>query len=148
MKTLTFFLVSLLISSTMAGEFAERDLFFRIDSSTAFGGRVYYDCDHVENKTRSMLKTLGAQDIEVRCSGGIDPFGQRSISWESSVKTTFKAPTSGKYQAVEFSDFDSCHLASEILDNIDESFITRNTDRSRLCFMHDEPYTITLEVLK
>lgn len=40
------------------------------------GGRQsYYACDYVEDQTQSYLELLGATNIDVRCSGGIQPSG-------------------------------------------------------------------------
>src|SRR5690606_31684455 len=38
-------------------------------------GRTYYACDYVEYQAESFLKLFGATEIDVRCTGGIQPYG-------------------------------------------------------------------------
>ncbi len=51
-------------------------------------GRSYYSCDYVEAQTEKVLELFGAQNVEVRCSGGIQ-WGQ---AWPVSVTASWDAP--------------------------------------------------------
>lgn len=51
-------------------------------------GRSYYSCDYVEAQTEKVLELFGAQNAEVRCSGGIE-WGQ---AWPVSVTAKWDAP--------------------------------------------------------
>ena len=51
-------------------------------------GRSYYSCDYVEAQTEKVLELFGAQNIEVRCSGGIE----WNQAWPVSVTAKWDAP--------------------------------------------------------
>ncbi|MEX0799142.1 MAG: hypothetical protein WD025_06840 [Bacteriovoracaceae bacterium] len=126
---------------------------FRIDSRTDFGGRVYYACESVEHKTEALLKELGAYDISVRCSGGIDPWG--GYAREAFVKTTFTVKSEnaqgdqdGSYEEFEFKSFGSCHLYSEVFSQVKDAFEFERLDKVRRCFRSNDRITISGSVLK
>lgn len=53
------------------------------------GNRYFYACDYVEGQTEYFLELFGATNIEVYCSGGIQPFGSY---FPVSVRATFNSP--------------------------------------------------------
>lgn len=59
-------------------------------------GQSYYSCDYAEAQTEKHLATLGATQVDVRCTGGIE-FGRM---WPVSVTATFDLPVlSGRNEA-------------------------------------------------
>ena len=80
---------------------------FGISSSTS-SGSVYYNCDSLEDMTENMLKKLGANDVRVRCSGGLES----GTYWgPASITASF---SSASYKAFQLRDSDNCHAAQEI----------------------------------
>lgn len=51
--------------------------------------QTYYACSYVEDEAYSHLETLGAMNIETRCSGGIQPWG---VSMPISLTAKFTTP--------------------------------------------------------
>ena len=91
---------------------------FGISSSTS-SGSVYYNCDSLEDMTENMLKKLGANDVRVRCSGGLESgtyWGPASItaSFSSPVLGSGSSARSASYKAFQLRDSDNCHAAQEI----------------------------------
>ena len=71
MKTMTFIAALFAVSSAFASEYVTKKLSW--GPRTHHGGTVtYYNCDSVENTVESHLEALGAQNVSVNCSGGIE----------------------------------------------------------------------------
>lgn len=126
---------------------------FRVASHTTFGNRVYYVCDVVESAAKTLLETLGAKDVEVRCSGGLDPYS--GYARDAHVKATYTVKamsedgeSEGTYQEFEFKKFGSCHLYAEVLEGVKGDFDFERLDRVRTCFRSDDNIRITGSVLK
>src|SRR4051812_34217608 len=62
-------------------------------SFTYFGNegnrQSYYSCDYVQVQAEEYLDTFGAKNVEVYCSGGIQPWGSAQ---PVSVNATFDVP--------------------------------------------------------
>lgn len=119
---------------------------FVVDSHTDFGGRAYYDCDAVEMKTADFLELLGASNISVKCSGGLD----RHMGWarEAFVVASFDVAQEGSYEEFELKSFDSCHLYKEIFSGVKKAFDFERVDRVRSCMRSSDSVRITGSVLK
>lgn len=92
---------------------------FFVSESTGAGNTTYYSCDGLEDLTKSMLKKLGASDIRVRCSGGLDSgtyWGTPSIdvSFVSPMRGSGAEARAASYQTVQLRDSDNCHAAQTI----------------------------------
>ncbi|MBG59252.1 MAG: hypothetical protein CME67_06730 [Halobacteriovoraceae bacterium] len=122
---------------------------FRINSRTDFGARVFYNCDSVEDRTYDILEELGATDIEVRCTGGIDRFG--NYAREAYVKTTYTVQTSeeqGSFQDFKIRSFNSCHLYDSIFTNVMDSFTFEEMSDLRRCVSSRSRFIVSGTVLK
>jgi hypothetical protein len=65
-------LLALVVSaSSFAGEYVSKKVSFSVGGMGGFN-TTYYNCDSVEDRVESHLETLGASNISVRCSGGLD----------------------------------------------------------------------------
>ena len=88
-------IMALVLSSLAA---TAGDLVSRRFSFTYIGGdmgtRTYYNCDSVEDMLRDHLRTLGAQNIRVSCSGGIQTWGNRWDATPVSMSARFVVPAS------------------------------------------------------
>lgn len=83
------------------------------------GNHVYYSCDTLEDLTSAMLKKMGAFDIRVSCSGGLDNgtyWGPATVraSFAHAVRSTGQDSRPASYRSVTMKDFDNCHAAQEI----------------------------------
>lgn len=121
--------------------------------SNVGGGQVYYNCDSVENRVEDLLEEMGARNIRVRCSGGLDRFGRMSTS--AHVRANFEAlsysmPNDGTHfsvKRVEVRERDNCHLYNTSVRALAKYFETSNVSTSA-CFRPGDRTRISLNVLK
>lgn len=151
MKALIF-LATFLISNAFAVGYQTVDKGFTIFSNFG-GGQVFYNCDSVENKVEDLLKEMGAKNISVRCSGGLDRFGRFSTS--ARVRTSFdvlsyEAPNDGTLfstQTVEVRERGNCHLYNSSFKALSKSFEMSDIS-TRSCFRPSDRTRISFKVLK
>ena len=117
------------VGTAQASEVAyptETEINYTLLSHVGGGEQVYYNCDSVEDTVESMLKKLGAENISVRCTGGLDQdwrfptpanVSARFIA-ASSVKNN-QAPRKASVQNVVLRDNGSCHLYKETLETLE-----------------------------
>ena len=141
MKLLVMTLLAL--STTFAQTITKK---FVVDSFTDFGGRAYYSCDSVEDRTADFLEILGASNISVKCSGGFD----HHTGWtrEAFVIATFEVAQNGSYEEFELRSSDNCHLYKEIFSGVKKAFDFERVDRVRSCMRSNDSVRITGSVLK
>lgn len=114
MKFMTVIAALFAVSSAFASEYVSRKLSF--SPRMYNGGTVtYYNCDSVEDTVEARLESLGAQNVRVSCSGGIE-MGQ---NMPAHVRATFDVAVPAANDAsreVSLSGRDSCSLNVELLD--------------------------------
>lgn len=83
-------LLSLLLSlNVFANTYQDRNTSFTI-STFGGGNNHFYSCDTVEWEVEALLKKLGATNISVRCTGGIDSWNI-NFSRPAYVRASFTA---------------------------------------------------------
>ncbi|MBC7457588.1 MAG: hypothetical protein H7235_04875 [Bdellovibrionaceae bacterium] len=105
---------------------------FSIRSSTQTGW-VYYNCDSVEQAVTDLLSKIGASNISVRCSGGIEN-GQPPM--EAYVDVTFDALqlasindtniVMANWTPVKIHSWDDCDLKSQIFKDTQAGFAIKD----------------------
>ncbi len=114
MKFMTMTAALLIVSSAFASEYVSRKLSFSPRNHN--GGTIsYYNCDSVEATVESHLADLGAQNVSVSCSGGI----QMGWTMPVNVRATFDVAVpaaNGMTREVVLSGRDACSLNVEFLD--------------------------------
>lgn len=116
MKTMTFIAALFAVSSAFASEYVTKKLSW--GPRTHHGGSVtYYNCDSVENTVESHLEDLGAQNISVNCSGGIE------MGWSTPAHVTAKfdvavPAANGTTREITLKGHESCNLNTEFLDTV------------------------------
>lgn len=115
-------------------------------------GRTYYACDYVEHQTESFLKLFGATQIDVRCTGGIQPYGS---AWPVSLTATFETPTlvGNEVETVEKVDGDSrspaCGLNTTIVKKLLPLFPNvKVLKKNAGCGFSTSNYSYTFSILK
>lgn len=114
MKFMIMAIALFAVSSAFATEFVSRKMSW--SPRTHHGGTVtYYNCDSVESTVESHLKALGAQNVRVSCSGGIE------MGWTmpAHVSAKFDAPVPAENEIVHeetLKGHESCYLNTEFLD--------------------------------
>ena len=101
---------------------------FTIRSSTLTGW-VYYNCDSVEQTVTDLLSELGAKNISVRCTGGIE-YGRPPM--DAYVDVSFDAlklaaindtdTVMANWTPLQIRSWDNCDLKSQILKNTQSGF--------------------------
>ena len=88
-------------------------------------GQVYYSCSSVEDTTGSVLEKLGAEDIHVSCTGGLDPY--TNFSGPAEVTAEFVAPSMVKNASVpraasihqiKLQTFDGCDFMTKTIQGL------------------------------
>lgn len=128
---------------------------FSLDSTFEPGSTVYYNCDSVEHSLGEMLSDLGASDISVRCSGGIDHSGY----WDAYIDAQFSPVRStlatddeagtvmAEWRPVELSGLDNCFLAVQLFDQVRDSFELASVEAPNRCSRIGGRYRIRLMTL-
>ncbi len=114
MKFISMIVLVFAATSAFATEYASKKLSWSPMTHSGWN-RTYYNCDWAEGQVESHLKTLGAQNISVSCSGGID------WNWTSPifVRAKFDVPTNGTVsRGVTLSGSESCSFNTEFLDTV------------------------------
>ncbi len=125
---------------------------FFLSSDFDFGGKIYFNCRSVEDQFTTLLKTLGASDIKVSCTGGITE-GVPPIGWDNaSVTASYttlqdNTDSQGAYKAVKLNQFDSCFLMTQLFKQVEHSFSMKDLKVTRSCMEADEAFHLQAEVL-
>ncbi len=103
-----------IVSSAFASEYVSRKMSFSPRTNNG-ETTTYYNCDSVESIVESHLEDLGAQNVRVSCSGGIQ------MGWTSPafVRANFEVAlpgVNGTSRQVVLTGRDSCSLNVEFLD--------------------------------
>ena len=151
MKTLIL-LSALLMSNAYAIGYKAVSANYTIFSNVG-GAQVYYNCDSVENDVERMLEEMGAKNIRVRCSGGLDTFGRFSTS--AFVRAHFEVlsyevsndGTIFSSERVEIKERDNCHLYNTSFRALSKFFeMTQASTGS--CFRPGDRTRISFNVIK
>jgi hypothetical protein len=150
---LKLILISVLtISSAFAVDYERKSESFTISQFAGNGARVFYNCDSVEDAVTQTLEDMGAIVRSVRCTGGLDRFG--NFHTAARVKTTFDALNSeidgnisSSIQSVEIKNSNSCHLYNSIFKGISDSFEVSKVDM-RKCNRPSARTRIKLQIRK
>lgn len=118
------------VGSEYMADLQEQDLNF-----VWFSNEDSYSCSYAEQQAQKYLRALGAQDIRMKCFGGID-FSTPMWTWGSlTLKAQFSAykvfdgaKTPVTYQNVAFNGRDSCafnlSLLKGVLEKVDHLEVT------------------------
>lgn len=152
MFKVTFLAMMLSVSTAFGAGYNNNYSHFSISQFTADGSRVYYNCDSVEDTVSSVLRKMGANISSVRCTGGLDRFGQFHSS--AVVKVSFESLSSkidqgvaAHVEAVEFKVRNNCHLYNSIVKGVSESFEISSL-KIRKCRKPGDRVRIKMNVLK
>lgn len=114
MKFMTVIAVLFAVSSAFASEYVTKKMSW--SPRTYNGGTVtYYNCQSVESTVESHLEALGALNVSVSCSGGIE------MGWTMPAHVSAKFDVSvtsgfGAVREITLKGSESCHLNTEFLD--------------------------------
>ncbi len=114
MKFMTVIAVLFAVSSAFASEYVSRKMNW--SPRTHNGGTVtYYNCQSVESTVESHLEAMGAQNVSVRCTGGLE----MGWSMPAHVTATFDVAVPGENgttRELTLRGSESCHLNTEFFD--------------------------------
>lgn len=164
-KTLVLFVMAVLSSvgtSAMAAEATvqavktHNSFDYVVNGRTAMGNQVYYNCDAAEDYIETLLEKVGATNISVRCTGGID-FGQipmDSLAIEVSFDsvrlpsaTVTGTETPAIWKSVKLQDFDNCNLAMETIKGVKDHLEIKDMKGLNRCWDANDSYRVTLSAL-
>lgn len=152
MKLLMVLLMTVSTSAMSAG-YKQFSKSFVIPTITNTG-HVYYNCDSVETKAKKVLEKMGAENIRVRCSGGLATH-RGGISTSAFVRASYKALSSEVNDtnistailSENINSRDNCHLINAIFLANHKNFEISKVDMNR-CFRHNDRLEIDFDVLK
>ncbi len=160
--TKSLFCASLLFSSSFAfaavnAERMSHTSEFMISQHFSPGEEVYFQCDSAENKIETQLEDMGAMNVSVRCSGGIDanmpPSTWGPIWITASYQTLHPAATgttnteSAEWTAVKIHSFDNCYLMSEVFENVKGNFTMQDVSATSRCMNAGSSYRLQMTTL-
>lgn len=123
---------------------------FSIFESTGGGNYTYYSCDGLESLTKSMLKKMGAGDIRVSCSGGLDGgqyFGSPYIRASFVHPVLASGGADAEYKEVTLRGSDNCHAAQEIFAALRTKLDLASVEGDRRFCEARQSYKIQVEAL-
>ncbi len=140
-------LASLLVSaSAFASELVSQKVAFHV-GGRVLGREIYYSCESVRYAVKKHLVTLGAENVRVSCSGGLDHFNRRN-AWPALVRASFDAPvaTGTEVEALTIKGR-SCLLNVTILENIIPVLPTVSVvSKKANCSRSDDPWAYNLNI--
>lgn len=129
---------------------------FHVDSRPDGFTRVYYSCSSVEAQVETLLQQLGARNVMVRCTGGIDPV-LPEVAWESDVDVRFDALTlvgpgapgamQASFRDIRIHEWDSCYLLRQTFDEVAPGFVLRNIMFPNSCSSSRSAFRLELTTL-
>ncbi|MFL5815151.1 MAG: hypothetical protein ACJ763_16360 [Bdellovibrionia bacterium] len=164
-KTMMLFVMAVLGSigsSAMAAEATvqavktHNSFDFTVNGRTAFGHQVYYNCDAAEDYIENLLGKMGATNISVRCTGGIDmgqiPMDMLAIEVAfDSVRMPSAAvtgtETAGVWKEVKLHDFGNCNLAMETIKGVKDHFDLKDIKGLDRCWDANDSYRVSFSAL-
>lgn len=105
--------------------------------------RIYLSCYYAENAVDQILNELGATDIDVRCSGGID-FGR---AFPVTIQAKYTLPADARTVEIN-SDFNTnCYFDTRFIERlVSGNDRLEKVSGSRSCFRSDSRYGYKLEI--
>lgn len=129
------------------GAFAvEQEVNFTYFGNEEIGTRSYHNCDSVESSAKSILKKLGATDISVRCTGGLDVWSRMALP--VNLRASFNTPvvTGESYEIVKLRG-DNCGLETRMIKSFLKVFTNIEVLKERSnCGMSRATYSFELKV--
>lgn len=86
-----FVLLALVTSSVFASEYQATKLKFSFYGDN-FGNRIYMRCESAKKIVESRLADLGAQNVEVKCAGGLENWGTSTVLIPVNLSASFDVP--------------------------------------------------------
>lgn len=158
MKSLILAFIMLISSASMAlesgyGKYVDQEMKFQFLSNNS-----YYSCSYAEKQTEKYLIMLGAKDIEIRCTGGIQS-GSPSWAWAPiSVRASFQALVTVdnsekdavpvEENSVTFKGRGSCDFNSKLIKNALSHFEAIIEGGFSNCFNSNGSYSYDVITLK
>ena len=96
----------------------------------------YYSCDYVEGRAQQILTDLGAQDINVKCRGGLPDWDINWVTAEYSVLQSAdadKATTVGQVRSRGVSFDESCDLNEQMTNRFLKNFEVYTQEKRGFC---------------
>ena len=150
MRILTF-IIALVSLNVYAAEYERKEANFTIRDRVGFD-IVYYNCDSVESTVENILEEMGAKEIRVRCTGGLDING--FIHLPARVSADFEAinaeldgKISVQVDEIQFRNHKNCHLYNNIVKAVQDKFEIAHIDMRR-CHRIGGATRISMSVLK
>lgn len=114
-------------------------------------GRSYYSCDYAEAQAEKHLEVLGATNVDVRCTGGIE-FGQM---WPINLTATFDLPVLSGREIAEVVTIKgrrpnpACGLNTKMIKAFLPKFSNVTVVSKRdACFSPDSVYSYELSIVR
>lgn len=128
MKFMTIIALVFAATSAMATEYMSKKLSWSPLMRSGWN-QTFYNCDWAENQVESHLESLGAVNVSVSCSGGIE------WNWTSPifVRAKFDVPVNGAVtESRTLAGREACSFNTELLDKVIPMFpgVTLNSRRS------------------
>lgn len=114
MKFVTIIALAFAATTAFATEYASKKLSWSPMTHSGWN-QTYYNCSFAQDQVEAHLETLGAQNIRVTCSGGIE------WNWTSPVFITakFDVPVNGTVtRGAKLAGRESCAFNTEFLDRV------------------------------
>ena len=149
------FLMALVFSFSFAysAEYKDFKTKYTIQTRTDFGSQVFYNCDSVENRVERLLETLGAKNISVRCTGGLDMWGNFHLPARVTAKYSalsnemINSGINTELVEEKVKERNSCHLLNTSFNKLRKNFLI-DSYKVRRCTSSNTRSNIRFTVLK
>tara|TARA_B100001248_G_scaffold261746_1_gene254055 strand:+ start:59676 stop:60068 length:393 start_codon:yes stop_codon:yes gene_type:complete len=112
-------------------------------SYTHVGNRSFYACSYAEKRMENYLQAMGAEIVNLRCTGGLPDFNTLRVSAEIVVPGQGE---SVEWVPVEFIGNEACEFNNGMIKKVMEPFQVRNVESRENCWFSEGRYMYRFEV--
>ena len=119
-------------------------------------GKIYYDCEEAETQIIDFLQQLGATNIDLRCTGGLDHNGFTTLARITGQFDSYVAASGSEnlrpFDEVNLRGRDNCALIAELFHIFKDKFViedlTGRGSRVSATCRTNRSYNVDLKVIR
>jgi hypothetical protein len=124
---------------------------FTLRSNFVPGETVYYNCSSVEPEIEAVLEHMGATNISVRCTGGLDTFNPAlsfpafiTMTYESLHPASDDSPTVlADWKQINIRSFDNCAMMTQVYNAVKGTMEMQDVTGPNSCAQSNSDFHLT-----
>lgn len=150
-KTFLFLTLSLglgIANATVPASKVSHSVEFTLSPHFDLGHKVYYSCSSAEDQIEMQMERMGATNVDVRCTGGLDDF-RPEFSTPAFISMTYdvlKSNAAGNiaadWKTVKANSYNNCFMMTQLFKQVAHTFEMQNVKVSGHCMNPDSPFRL------